>query len=91
MNKMILLAALLALIAASITQVSTLTLAKKGSEYQAGYRDGAVNGQKAAGAFDAGRSSGVDANNPPPCPSSDPDYCKAYKKGYSDQAVSALE
>jgi hypothetical protein len=49
------------------------------------------NGQKAADALDAGRSSGVDANNPPPCPSSDPDYCKGYKKGYSDQAVSALE
>jgi hypothetical protein len=49
------------------------------------------NGQKAAYALDAGRSSGVDVNNPPPCPSSDPDYCKGYKKGYSDQAVSALE
>ena len=92
MNKMILSTALLfVLIASAIAVVSTPTLAKKSSESKAGYRDGAVDGQKAADDLNAGKSSGVDANNPPPCPGTDPDYCKQYKKGYSDQAVSALE
>ena len=91
MNKIILLTALLVLIASGITVISMPTLAKKSSESKAGYRDGAVAGQRDADALNAGRSSGVDANNPPPCPSTDPDYCKQYKKGYSDQAISALE
>jgi hypothetical protein len=92
MNKTILSTALfLVLLAFAISVVSAPTLAKKSSESLAGYRDGAVDGQKAADALNAGKSSGVDANNPPPCPSTDPNYCKSYKKGFSDQAVSALE
>ena len=82
---------MLVLIASATLVISTPTLAKKSSESKAGYRNGAVDGQKAADALNAGRSSGVDANNPPPCPGTDPDYCKQYKKGFSDQAVSALE
>jgi hypothetical protein len=91
MNNIILSTLLLVLMASAFAAISTPTLATKSSESLAGYRDGAVDGQKAADALNAGKSSGVDANNPPPCPSTDPDYCKQYNKGYSDQAVSALE
>ncbi len=91
MNKIILSTLLLVLIASATVAISTPILAKESSESKAGYRDGAVAGQRDADDLDAGRSSGVDANNPPPCPSTDPDYCKQYKKGFSDQAVSALE
>ena len=92
MNKVILSIILVSIItAATLTATVPQAYAKKSSEWQAGYRDGAVDGQKAADKFDAGKSSGVDANNPPPCPNSDPDYCKGYKRGYSDQAISALE
>ncbi len=65
-------------------------LAKKGAEYQAGYRDGAVNGQKAADRFDAGQSSGVSGvKKEITCPGGTPDYCKGFKAGYSDQVVAA--
>ena len=76
--------------AATLTATVPQAYARK-SDRQAGYRNGAVDGQKAADDLNAGRSSGVDANNPPPCPSTSHDYCKEYKKGFSDQAIDALE
>jgi hypothetical protein len=77
--------------AAMLTATVPQAYAKKSSDRQAGYRNGAVDGQKAADELNAGRSSGVDANNPPPCPRTNHDYCKEYKKGFSDQAIDALE
>ena len=65
-------------------------LAKKSTEYQAGYRDGAVAGQKAADCFDAGQSSGVSGvKKEIACPGGTPDYCKGYKDGFSAQVVAA--
>jgi hypothetical protein len=76
--------------AATLIATVSHAYAKK-SDCQAGYRNGAVAGQKAADDLNAGKSNGVDANNPPPCPNTNPDYCKGYKKGFSDQAIDALE
>jgi hypothetical protein len=76
--------------AATLTATVPQAYAKK-SDRQAGYRNGVVDGQKAADDLNAERSSGVDANNPPPCPNTNPDYCKGYKKGFSGQAINALE
>ena len=51
MNKILLSTALLVLIASATIVLSTPTLAKKSSESKAGYRDGAVAGQRAADIF----------------------------------------
>jgi hypothetical protein len=92
LNKVIILSIMLVSLITAVTVIATVSHAyAKKSDRQAGYRNGAVDGQKAADAFDAGKSSGVDANNPPPCHSTDSDYCKGYKKGFSDQAIDALE
>jgi hypothetical protein len=56
------------------------------ADYERGYRAGVVRGQQDVDAYNNGQLSGLSGAEAPPCPlPSKIDYCKGWKKGYTDQ------
>lgn len=56
------------------------------TDYENGYRAGVVKGQQDVDAFWSGQLAGLSGAEAPPCPLPEKiDYCKGWKKGYTDQ------
>ena len=61
-------------------------------EFDSGYRAGVAKAGEDVGKFNANQISGVDGNNPPPCPlPGNKPYCDGWEKGYSDKVVDDLD
>jgi hypothetical protein len=62
------------------------------ADYDNGYRAGAVKGQQDVDAFWSGHLARLSGSEAPPCPLPDEmDYCKGWKKGYSDQVLHQMD